>query len=69
MHMRNVHHQLSSGKLVIETKSLVCTFVYIRFAYMCVRAAKALARLRSSAGSSEPSLLANTISTQVSWPG
>ena len=41
--------------------------IYIRT--MCMRAAKALANLRISADSPEPSLLANAISTESSCTG
>ena len=42
-------------------------FVY--FHALCVRTAKALARLRECAGSPEPSLVAYVISTIISWAG
>ena len=46
---------------------LVGPIVY--FHTSCVRTAKALARLRRCAGSSEPSLVAYVISTVISWDG
>ena len=46
---------------------LVGPFVY--FSTSCVRTAKALARLRGCAGSPEPLLVANVISTIISWAG
>ena len=46
---------------------LVGPFVY--FHTLCVRTAKALARLRECAGSPEPSLVAFVISTIISWAG
>ena len=46
---------------------LVGSFVY--FNTSCVRTAKALARLRGCASSTEPSLVAYVISTIISWAG
>ena len=46
---------------------LVCASIYIL--YLCMRAAKALATLCICAGSLEPSLLDNTISTKFSCVG
>ena len=46
---------------------LVEPFVY--FHTLCVRTAKALARMRWCAGSLEPSLVAYVISTIISWAG
>ena len=42
---------------------------FINFHTLCVRTAKALARLRGCRGSPEPSLVAYVISTIVSWAG
>ena len=63
-------------KLILQTRMrsyaggldvwcLVGPFVY--FHTVCVRTAKALARLRGCAGSPEPSLVAYVISTIISW--
>ena len=41
----------------------------VYFHTLCVRTAKALARLRRCAGSPEPSLVAYVISTIISWAG
>ena len=46
---------------------LVGPFVY--FHTLCMRTAKALARLRGYAGSTEPLLVACVISTIISWAG
>ena len=65
-------------KLILQTRKgnhpmgldvwfLVGPFVY--FHTSCVRTAKALARLRGCAGSSEPSMVAYVISTIISWTG
>ena len=65
-------------KLILQTRMcrhpvgldawfLVGPFVY--FDTLCVRTAKALARLRGCAGSPEPSLVAYAISTIISWAG
>ena len=42
---------------------------FVCFHTSCVQTAKALVRLRSCAGSSEPSLVACVISTIISWAG
>ena len=42
---------------------------FVDFHTLCVRTAKALARLRGWAGSSEPSQFAYMISTIISWAG
>ena len=63
-------------KLILQTRMhshpfgldvwfLVGPFIY--FHTLCVRTAKALARLRRCAGSPEPSLVAYVISTIISW--
>ena len=49
----------------LVTIILIQSFIYVPTLY--VRAAKALTRLRICAGSSEPSLLANAISTKFSY--
>ena len=65
-------------KLILQTRMcshpvgldiwfLVGPFVY--YDTSCVRAAKALARLRGCAGLPEPSLVAYVISTIISWAG
>ena len=65
-------------KLILQTRMrshpvglgawfLVGSFVY--FHTLCMRSAKALARLRECAGSPEPSLVAYVISTIISWAG
>ena len=46
---------------------MVIPFIY--FHTLCVRTAKALGRLRGCAGSPEPSLVANVISTIILWAG
>ena len=46
---------------------LVCAFIYIHT--LCLRAAKALARLRKCAGSSEHSLPTDAISINISCTG
>ena len=59
--------RMRSDPVVLDVWSLVGPFVY--FHSLCVRTAKALARLRACAGSPEPSLVAYAISTKISWAG
>ena len=54
-------------QLGLDVWFLVGPFVY--FHTLCVRTAKALARLRGCAGSPEPSLVAFVVSTIISWAG
>ena len=66
------------NKLILQTRMrchpvgldvwfLVGPFVFLHPS--CVRTAKAVARLRRCAGSSDPSLVAYVISTIISWAG
>ena len=68
----------SSRKFILQTRMrihpvgvnvwfLVGPFIY--FHTLCVRTAKALARLRGCAGSPDPSQVAYVISTIISWAG
>ena len=57
----------SDWSVGLDTWFLVGPFVY--FHTLCVRTAKALARLRGHAGSPERSLVAYVISTIISWAG
>ena len=59
--------RISGHPLGLEVWFLVGPFVY--FHTLCVRTAKALARLRGCAVSPEPSLFAYAISTITSWAG
>ena len=76
------HHEIMAlfvlRKFILQTRMcrhpvrldvwfLVGPFVY--FHTLCVRTAKALARLRGWTGSPEPSLVAYAISTIISWAG
>ena len=58
---------MPSHPVGLDVWFLVRPFVY--FHALCVRTAKALARLRGCAGSPEPSLVAHVISTIISWAG
>ena len=58
---------LRSHPIGLDVWVLVRPFVY--FHTLCVRTAKALARLRGCARSPEPSLVAFVISTIISWVG
>ena len=57
-------HSLPVG---LDVWFLIGPFIY--FHTSCVQTAKALVRLRGSAGSSEPSLVTYVISTIISWAG
>ena len=57
-------------KLILQTRIRCQTVgLDVCFHTLCVRTAKALARLRACAGSPEPSLVAYVISTIISWAG
>ena len=58
---------IRSHPVGLDVWFLAGPFVY--FHTLCVRTAKALARLRGCAGSPEPSLVAYVISTIISWAG
>ena len=58
---------MHSHPVELDAWFLVRLFVY--FHILCVRTAKALARLRRCTGSPEPSLLTYVISTIISWAG
>ena len=58
---------MHSHPVRLDVWFLVRPFVY--FHTLCVRTAKALARLREYAGSPEPSLVAYVIRTIISWAG
>ena len=59
--------RMRSHPVGLDVWCLVGPIVY--FHTLCVRTAKALARLRGYAGSPEPSLVAYVISTIISWAG
>ena len=59
--------RMRSHPVWLDVWFLIGPFVY--FNTLCVRIAKALARLRGWAGSPEPSLVADAISTKISWAG
>ena len=59
--------RMRSHPVNLDVWFLVEPFVY--FHTLCVRSAKALARLRGCTGSPEPSLFAYVISTIISWAG
>ena len=61
----NLQTRMRSNLLALHVWFLVRPFVY--FHTLCVRTAKALARLCGCAVSPEPSLFAYTISTLISW--
>ena len=60
-----LHTRMHSHLMGLDVWLLVGPFVY--FHTLCVWTAKALTRLRVSAGSPEPSLVAYAISTIISW--
>ena len=62
-----LHTRMHSHPAGLYVWFFVGPFVY--FHTSCVRTQKALARLRACAGSPEPSLVANVISTIISWAG
>ena len=59
--------RMRSHPMGLHVCFLVRSFVYLYT--LCVRTAKALARLRVCTGSPEPSLVAYVISTIISWAG
>ena len=59
--------RMRSHPVELDVWFLVGPFVY--FNTSCVRTAKALARLRGCAGSSESSLVAYVVSMLISWAG
>ena len=59
--------RMCSHPVGLDVWFLVGPFVY--FHSSCVRTVKALARLHGCAGSSEPLLVTNVISTIISWDG
>ena len=59
--------RMQSHPVGLDTWFLVGPFVC--FHTLCVRTAKALARLRGCTGSPEPSLVTYVISTIISWAG
>ena len=63
----NLQTRMRSNPRGLHVWSLVRPFVY--FHTLCVRTAKALARLRGCAVSPEPSLFAYAINTIISWAG
>ena len=63
----NLQTRMRSNPLGIHVWYLVKPFVY--FHTLCVRTAKALARLRGWTDSPEPSLFAYAIRTIISWAG
>ena len=63
----NLQTRMRSNPLGLHVWALVRPFVY--YHTLCVRTAKALARLRGCAVLPEPSLFAFAISTIISWAG
>ena len=63
----NLQTCMSSNPLALHVWFLVGPFVY--FHTLCVRTAKAMARLCACTGSPEPSLVTYVISTIISWAG
>ena len=63
----NLQTRMRSNPLGLHVWFLVEPFVYVHT--LCVRTAKALARLRGCAVSPEPSLFAFAISNIISWAG
>ena len=67
LHRLILQTHMHSHPVGLDVSFWVGPFVY--FQTLCVKTAKALARLRGCAGSPEPSLVAYVISAIISWAG